>query len=320
VKNTKCIERENMSNIDNELKTQESVEPNESLGDKKNIVSKLLNTKLKKIIAIIIAVLLLAGISFGIYSYIKVSASNNFDNVLTQRDQAKEKLYSTIGTATQTLNNHKDKAKDQKVIDSLNSAIRFSKDLVIVNIVKPTSITELNNAINGLNLNKDAINTSIDTLETSLDAFKKENITWTKTEGQNSVNSAEKLLKDSEGDVADNQTREILQKAINTLKDRLKKQIKHKQIGEVLDLVNKVSIASNDVSASINLAATEQEAAAQRTYESYDDSNYSSNSGDNAASSTTEETTGEGVAKSRKNLCDSLRQRGVTDYYDILCK
>lgn len=172
-------------------------------------------------LAIIIAVIVvaLAGIGGG-YAYYAHQEANAYHAAVAQAEAADKALSKTVDEAMAT-EYKADQLKEPKLLDKLDGAIRKAKALKGVPEEQPGEwlAWQLASAKAANATDADEANTQAKALKAALKAVKDSKLAkeldTAKAQLRQGIDSAGKTLKDTEGKVADNATRDSLTKAIN---------------------------------------------------------------------------------------------------------
>ena len=183
--------------------------------------SKPKGIKPAKLTAIIIAVIVivLAGIGGG-YAYYTHREANAYHAAVAQAEAADKALSKTVDEATATAYKA-DQLKEPKLLGKLNDAVRKAKALKGVPEEQPGEwlAWQLASAKQANATDADEANTQARALNAALKAVKDSKLAkeldTAKAQLKQGIDSAGKTLKDTEGKVADNATRDSLTKAIN---------------------------------------------------------------------------------------------------------
>ena len=173
--------------------------------------------KLAIIIAVIVVVL--AGIGGG-YAYCTHREANAYHEAVAQAEAADKALSKAVDEATAT-EYKADQLKEPKLLDKLDGAVRKAKALKGVPEEQPGEwlAWQLASAKQANATDADEANTQARALDAALKAVKDSKLAkeldTAKAQLKQGIDSAGKTLKDTEGKVADNATRDSLTKAIN---------------------------------------------------------------------------------------------------------
>jgi len=183
--------------------------------------SKPKGIKHAKLTAIIIAVIVivLAGIGGG-YAYYTHQELTAYHAAVAQAEAADKALSKTVDEATATAYKA-DQLKEPKLLDKLNDAISKAKALKGIPEDQPGEwlAWQLASAKQANATDADEANTQAKALDAALKAVKDSKLAkeldTAKAQLKQGIDSASRTLKDTEGKVADNATRDSLTKAIN---------------------------------------------------------------------------------------------------------
>lgn len=183
----------------------------------------------KKLTAIIIAavVVALAGIGSG-YAYWTHHEGNAYHEAVAQAENADKALMKTVDEAT-AITYKADQLKEPKLLDKLDAAIRKAKALKGVPEEQPSEwlAWRLASAKKANATDADEANAQAKTLNVALKAVKDSKLAkeldTAKSQLKQGIDGAGKTLKDTEGKVADNATRDSLKKAIDEANNTLSK-------------------------------------------------------------------------------------------------
>lgn len=175
----------------------------------------------KKTVAIIIAVIVivLAGIGGG-YAYYTHREATAYHAAVAQAEAADKALSKAVDEAMAT-EYKADQLKEPKLLDKLNDAIRKAKALKGIPEDQPGEwlAWQLASAKQANAEDADEANAQAKALDAALKAVKDSKLAkeldTAKAQLRQGIDSAGKTLKDTEGKVADNATRDSLTKAIN---------------------------------------------------------------------------------------------------------
>ena len=182
-----------------------------------------------KFTAIIIAVIIvaLAGIGGG-YAYWTHHEGNAYHEAVAQAENADKALSKAIEQATATTYKA-DQLKEPKLLDKLDAAIRKAKALKGVPEDQPGEwlAWQLASAKKANATDADEANTQVKTLNAALKAVRDSKLAkeldTAKSQLKQGIDGASKTLKDTDGKVADNATRDSLTKAIDEASNTLSK-------------------------------------------------------------------------------------------------
>lgn len=183
----------------------------------------------KKLTAIIIAVIIvaLAGIGGG-YAYWTHHEGNAYHEAVAQAENADKALSKAVEQATATTYKA-DQLKEPKLLDKLDAAIRKAKALKGVPNDAPSEwlAWRLASARKANATDADEADSQAKALNAALKAVKDSKLAkeldTAKAQLKRGIDSAGKTLKDTDGKVADNATRDSLKKAINEANSTLSK-------------------------------------------------------------------------------------------------
>ena len=175
----------------------------------------------KKLTAIIIAavVVVLAGIGGG-YAYCTHREANAYHEAVAQAEAADKALSKAVDEAMAT-EYKADQLKEPKLLDKLDGAVRKAKALKGIPEDHPGEwlVWQLASAKAANAADADEANAQARALDAALKAVKDSKLAkeldTAKAQLRQGIDSAGKTLKDTEGKVADNATRDSLTKAIN---------------------------------------------------------------------------------------------------------
>ncbi|MFR0569744.1 colicin transporter [Bifidobacterium apri] len=201
-----------MTKPSEEVETMDDATPEES---------KPKGIKPAKLTAIIIAVIViaLAGIGGG-YAYCTHQELTAYRAAVAQAEAADKALSKAVDEATAT-EYKADQLKEPKLLDKLDGAIRKAKALKGVPEDQPGEwlAWQLASAKQANAADADEANTQARALDAALKAVKDSKLAkeldTAKAQLKQGIDSASRTLKDTEGKVADNATRDSLTKAIN---------------------------------------------------------------------------------------------------------
>lgn len=182
-----------------------------------------------KFTAIIIAVIIvaLAGIGGG-YAYWTHHETNAYHEAVAQAENADKALSKAVDEATATTYKA-DQLKEPKLLDKLDDAIRKAKALKGVPEDQPGEwlAWQLASAKKANATDADEANTQVKTLKAALKAVRDSKLAkeldTAKSQLKQGIDGAGKTLKDTDGKVADNATRDSLAKAIDEANSTLSK-------------------------------------------------------------------------------------------------
>ena len=174
-----------------------------------------------KLTAIIVAVVVvaLAGIGGG-YAYWTHHEGNAYREAVARAENADKALSKAVDEATATTYKA-DQLKEPKLLDKLDGAIRKAKALKGIPEEQPGEwlAWQLASAKSANATDADEANAQAKALDAALKAVKDSKLAkeldTAKAQLKQGIDSAGKILKDTEGKVADNATRDSLTKAIN---------------------------------------------------------------------------------------------------------
>ncbi|MDO5684980.1 MAG: colicin transporter [Bifidobacterium sp.] len=175
----------------------------------------------KKTVAIIIAVIVivLAGIGGG-YAYCTHREATAYHAAVAQAEAADKALSKTVDEAT-AATYKADQLKEPELLDKLDGAVRKAKALKGIPEDHPGEwlAWQLASARKASATDADEANTQARALDAALKAVRDSKLAkeldTAKAQLKQGIDSAGKTLKDTEGKVADNATRDSLTKAIN---------------------------------------------------------------------------------------------------------
>ena len=182
-----------------------------------------------KLTAIIVAVVVvaLAGIGGG-YAYWTHHETNAYHEAVAQAENADKALSKAVDEATATTYKA-DQLKEPKLLDKLDAAISKAKALKGIPDDRPGEwlAWQLASAKKANATDADEANTQVKTLNAALKAVKDSKLAkeldTAKSQLKQGIDGASKTLKDTDGKVADNATRDNLTKAINEANNALSK-------------------------------------------------------------------------------------------------
>lgn len=183
----------------------------------------------RKTVAIIIAVIIvaLAGIGGG-YAYWTHHEGNAYHEAVAQAENADKALSKAIEQATAT-EYKADQLKEPKLLDKLDKAIGKAKALKGIPEDQPGEwlAWQLASAKKANATDADEANAQAKTLNAALKAVKDSKLAkeldTAKSQLKQGIDSASQTLRDTDGKVADNATRDSLTKAIDEANDTLSK-------------------------------------------------------------------------------------------------
>lgn len=183
----------------------------------------------KKLTAIIVAavVVALAGIGGG-YAYWTHHETNAYHEAVAQAENADKALMKAVDEATATTYKT-DQLKEPKLLDKLDAAVRKAKALKGVPNDAPSEwlAWQLASARKASATDADEANAQVKALNAALKAVRDSKLAkeldGAKDQLKRGIDSAGKTLKDTDGKVADNATRDSLAKAIDEANDTLSK-------------------------------------------------------------------------------------------------
>lgn len=183
----------------------------------------------KKLTAIIIAavVVALAGIGGG-YAYWAHHEGNAYHEAVAQAENADKALSKAVDEATATTYKA-DQLKEPKLLDKLDTAIRKAKALKGIPNDAPSEwlAWQLASARKANATDADEANAQAKALNAALKAVKDSKLAkeldTAKDQLKQGIDGAGQTLRDTDGKVADNATRDSLTKAINEANDALSK-------------------------------------------------------------------------------------------------
>ena len=183
----------------------------------------------KKLTAIIIAVVVvaLAGIGGG-YAYWTHHEGNAYHEAVAQAENADKALSKAVDEATATTYKA-DQLKEPKLLDKLDAAIRKAKALKGIPDDAPSEwlAWRLASARKANATDADEANAQAKALNAALKAVKDSKLAkeldGAKSQLKQGIDGASQTLRDTDGKVADNATRDNLAKAIDEANDTLSK-------------------------------------------------------------------------------------------------
>ena len=185
----------------------------------------------KKLTAIIIAVVVvaLAGIGGG-YAYWTHHEGNAYHEAVTKAETADAALTKAVGKAKDAASQYKaDQLKEPKLLDKLDAAIRKAKALKGIPEDQPGEwlAWRLASARKANATDADEANAQAKALNAALKAVKDSKLAkeldTAKSQLKQGIDGASQTLKDTDGKVADNATRDSLTKAIDEANNTLSK-------------------------------------------------------------------------------------------------
>lgn len=191
--------------------------------------SKPKGIKPAKLIIIIVAVIIvaLAGIGGG-YAYWTHHEGNAYHEAVAQAEAADKALMKTVDEATATTYKA-DQLKEPKLLDKLDAAIRKGKALKGVPEDQPGEwlAWRLASARKANATDADEADAQVKTLNAALKAVRDSKLAkeldTAKSQLKQGIDGASQTLKDTDGKVADNATRDSLTKAIDEASNTLSK-------------------------------------------------------------------------------------------------
>lgn len=183
----------------------------------------------KKIAAIIIAVIVvaLAGIGGG-YAYYTHQEATAYHEAVAQAEAADKALSKAVDDATAT-EYKADRLKEPELLDKLNDAIGKARELRGIPEDQPGEwlAWRLASAKAANAADADEANAQVEALDAALEAVKDSKLAKELGSAQaqlrQGIDSASQTLKDTEGKVADNATRDSLTKAIDEANETIGK-------------------------------------------------------------------------------------------------
>ena len=183
----------------------------------------------KKLTAIIIAVVVvaLAGIGGG-YAYYTRQEANAYHEAVAQAENADKALSKAVDEATAT-EYKADQLKEPKLLGKLDAAIRKAKALKGIPNDAPSEwlAWQLASAKKASATDADEANAQAKALDAALKAVKDSKLAkeldGAKSQLKQGIDGASQTLKDTDGKVADNATRDSLTKAIDEANSTLSK-------------------------------------------------------------------------------------------------
>lgn len=182
----------------------------------------------KKLTAIIIAVVVVALAGIGGYAYWTHHEGNAYHEAVAQAENADKALSKAVDEATATTYKA-DQLKEPKLLDKLDAAISKAKALKGVPEDAPSEwlAWQLASAKKANATDADEANAQAKALNAALKAVKDSKLAkeldGAKSQLKQGIDSAGKTLKDTDGKVADNATRDSLKKAIDEANNTLSK-------------------------------------------------------------------------------------------------
>lgn len=182
-----------------------------------------------KLIAVIVAVVVvaLAGIGGG-YAYWTHHEGNAYHEAVAQAENADKALSKAVDEATATTYKA-DQLKEPKLLDKLDAAIRKAKALKGIPEEQPGEwlAWRLVSARKANATDADEANAQVKALNAALKAVRDSKLAkeldTAKDQLKQGIDSASQTLRDTDGKVADNATRDSLAKAIDEANDTLSK-------------------------------------------------------------------------------------------------
>ena len=184
-----------------------------------------------KLTAIIVAaaVVALAGIGGG-YAYYTYQEANAYHEAVTKAETADAALTKAVGKAKDAASQYKaDQLKEPKLLDKLDAAIGKAKALKGIPEDQPGEwlAWQLVSAKQANATDADEANAQAKALNAALKAVKDSKLAkeldTAKSQLKQGIDGASQTLKDTDGKVADNATRDSLAKAIDEANDTLSK-------------------------------------------------------------------------------------------------
>ena len=183
----------------------------------------------KKLTAIIIAVIIvaLAGIGGG-YAYWTHHEGNAYHEAVAQAENADKALMKAIEQATATTYKA-DQLKEPKLLDKLNEQVKKAESLKGIPDDNPSEwlAWQLVSAKQANAMDADEANAQAKALNAALKAVRDSRLAkeldTAKSQLKQGIDSAGKTLRDTDGKVADNATRDSLAKAIDEANNTLSK-------------------------------------------------------------------------------------------------
>ena len=185
----------------------------------------------KKLTAIIIAVVVvaLAGIGGG-YAYYTRQEANAYHEAVAQAENADKALSKAVGKAKDAASQYKaDQLKEPKLLDKLNEQVKKAESLKGIPDDNPSEwlAWRLASAKKANATDADEANAQAKALNAALKAVKDSKLAkeldTAKSQLRQGIDGAGQTLKDTDGKVADNATRDSLTKAIDEANSTLSK-------------------------------------------------------------------------------------------------
>ena len=182
----------------------------------------------KKLTAIIVAVIIVALAGIGGYAYWTHHEGNAYREAVAQAENADKALSKAVDEATATTYKA-DQLKEPKLLGKLNDAIKKAKTLKGIPNDAPSEwlAWRLASARKANATDADEADAQAKTLNAALKAVKDSKLAkeldTAKAQLKRGIDSAGKTLKDTDGKVADNATRDSLKKAIDEANSALSK-------------------------------------------------------------------------------------------------
>lgn len=185
----------------------------------------------RKTVAIIIAVIVvaLAGIGGG-YAYWTHHEGNAYHEAVAQAENADEALTKAVGKAKDAASQYKaDQLKEPKLLDKLNEQVKKAESLKGIPDDNPSEwlAWQLVSAKQANATDADEANAQAKALNAALKAVRDSKLAkeldTAKSQLKQGIDGAGQTLKDTDGKVADNATRDSLKKAIDEANSTLAK-------------------------------------------------------------------------------------------------
>lgn len=185
----------------------------------------------KKLTAIIIAVIVvaLAGIGGG-YAYWTHHEGNAYHEAVAQAENADKALSKAVGKAKDAASQYKaDQLKEPKLLDKLNEQVKKAESLKGIPDDNPSEwlAWRLASARKANATDADEANAQAKALNAALKAVRDSKLAkeldTAKSQLKQGIDGASQTLRDTDGKVADNATRDSLKKAIDEANDTLSK-------------------------------------------------------------------------------------------------
>lgn len=185
----------------------------------------------KKLTAIIVAVVVvaLAGIGGG-YAYWTHHEGNAYHEAVAQAENADKALSKAVGKAKDAASQYKaDQLKEPKLLDKLNEQVKKAESLKGIPDDNPSEwlAWQLVSAKQANAMDADEANAQVKALNAALKAVKDSKLAkeldTAKSQLKQGIDGAGQTLRDTDGKVADNATRDSLKKAIDEANNTLSK-------------------------------------------------------------------------------------------------